>query len=221
MTETHRQALAALRAHRGQFVPPRLVATFALCAIATAISGCDTRSTYTQELEWAPGQTATAEITMALRENCAWGESCGDSSYYITRQTLRVTTPRTADLEWTGSGYAPVFLGPVRNDIYLVLFARSCHGAGGALLKPHPVFRWDGDQWQRVPRDSLGSGIRANLMYTTGTRTLQGRKFSLDQARQRLDDQQLNIYSKAAADLDFDKWYGLIFGRCAGAHDRN
>lgn len=198
-----------------------------LMAVVAICAGCDTSTSYRQEIELAPGETGLAEISMDLRENCTWGQSCGDYDYMSTSISLRLIEPmERRDVEWKGVVHSPVFLGRIDGDLYLVLFARQCFdtsdgwGNDARTAAAHPVYRWTHGQWERVPYQTIPEGTEANLFYLLPTKVYDGRTFSLDEVRGRLETQRENVYAKAAAELDFDKWYGLIFSRCAKPHDR-
>jgi hypothetical protein len=195
-----------------------------LVVIAATFAGCDTSTSYRQEIEFAPGEIGVAEISMDLRRNCAWGQSCGVYDYNWTRLTIRLVEPEgLRDIEWTGPDHSPAFLGRIDGEMYLALLAKQCFGGDGfAAVPAHPVFRWTDGQWTRVPHESIPSGTRANIFYVMATTQHDGKIFPADEVRERIDLQRegKSVYSRAAAELDFDRWYKLIFGRCAGSHDR-
>ena len=193
----------------------------AIVAGIAAIAGCAKTVSYTQEVALSTAETAVVEFEAQIEKQCEWASSCGDANYFPVRRSFHVRQPeRWKEVSWSGASHAPVFLGTIGNDLYLVLFADHCSGLSGQIA-PHPVFRWDADHWERVPRNVIPAGTRGNIPRFSPTPAAQGRRFALSDVDARLEESAGNVYSKAVAELDFDRWYALIFSRCAGQHDRH
>ena len=191
-----------------------------LSLAALCITGCAKTVVYSQQLAVSSSETAVADFEAKVAYRCPWGNNCGDTGFYPLRLTVRLSgVPELRNVHWTGSDYAPVFLGRIDNELYLVLFANSCYGESSGKLSPHPVFRWEGGHWRRVPYSTIPLGTKANIPRLPPHPGMNGKRYSLADVAAILQDSRESIYYRAWADLDFDKWYGLLFSQCAGPHD--